>query len=173
MRYLIFLLIPLIGNAQSDTIFTKKGPVILGKIGHERGYNLYYTSGSGSNERMSLKKIERYSYFKPGAPSTNASMDSLRLNALINDLEQMKYNLRKHTKKYNTGVLFQLIGLAAMGSGAAYISQNGDRDNIGPYLMLGGGVVSLIGTFTIIGSHQWIGKAGAVNNGVGIKINRH
>lgn len=172
MKYLLFLLIPFFGYSQNDTIFTKKGPIILGKIGHERGYNLYYRAKSGSNERISLKKIDRYSYFKPGTATLNASMDSLRLNALISDIEEMKFSLRKHTKRYNTGVLFQLIGLAAMGSGAAYTSENGDRDNIGPYLMLGGGVVSLIGTFTIIGSHQWIGKAGAVNNGIGISINR-
>ena len=61
-----------------------------------------------------------------------------------------------------------------MGGGLYYsgnpLNNSNNQSNTGGYLIAAGALSSLIGSMIIMDSHKWIGRAGLVDYGVGIKI---
>jgi len=86
--------------------------------------------------------------------------------SLINkEIESIQTNLFDCHKQYRTGLITSLAGFVIVGSVIAAnnnpsVKVRESNQTYGKYIMIAGGVCSLIGSIIIIDSHKFIGRAG-------------
>lgn len=180
MKYLILLFFPFLAHGQMDTIFQRNGKILLGTIGTVTEQNIFFKNKMGINDRIKLSKVVKYVITKK---MTNPKIDTIIHNNIVQntmanynrdeDIQYMKDCFRRCHKEYSTGVVFSILGVLAMGGGLYYSAnpiKNNTGSDVNTYLIIAGAASSLIGSLVIIDSHKWIGRAGLVDYGVGVKL---
>ncbi len=184
MKYLIFLLFPLLAHAQMDTIYLKSGKFMIGTIGNVTSSTIFFRNHMDIKDNIKLSKVSKYVITKK-IPKVKISIvdDSLLSKSLVpteynikEELDYMKECFRKCHNNYSIGVGISIVGLLVAASGISIDAKkatiNDSNSNIGIYMIYSGLGLSLIGSLTVMNSHKWIGRAGINANGIGVNIKR-
>jgi len=111
---------------------------------------------------------------------TQNIQNDIKMDLLINDINNIKQNLEKCHKQYKLGTNFIIGGLSATFVGSYFIFESIDNSNsnsnygsIGTILTLLGGISTIVGCAIQIDSHKYISRASisAGVNGATLKIN--
>lgn len=86
--------------------------------------------------------------------------DSLKQALLRLDMEvsHVQNNLSMAEKRFKQGVLLSTIGYSVVIAGGLLLG--GDNNDLGRGLLIGGGAMGVAGTFLLVDSFKYIGRAG-------------
>ncbi len=175
MRYLffVFVALPALCLAQADTIFTIDQRVLPCTIVLVNEGTIFFTDSIGHGHAMPLTQVKRFSQQNKPAPPQVAAIprtpaSSPRKTPVEDQLDYMRYCLRRHATEYFVGVGLQFGGLLLTSVGGAAASGSGGG---GAGLVLVGLVCATTGFVMTIDSHKWFRRASidVRGNGVGVR----
>ncbi|CAN5127165.1 hypothetical protein BH09BAC3_BH09BAC3_27760 [soil metagenome] len=88
------------------------------------------------------------------------SADSLKMQILELELtvDQIQFNLAKSQKKFQRGIAFATVGYTVTIIGGLLLGRS--QDQLGQTLLVVGGATGVTGTFMLVDSFKYLGRAG-------------
>ena len=190
-KLVLLLLLPILSNSQTDTIFKKDKSTIICTITFANNDNIFYSEKKDPGKFIEVKKVSLYSQngkrtdpslikvissdpslVKPTStePSLVKVIAAPHLIDTISatlEIEHMKYCFRRFSKEYYTGVIVGLAGFGISGIGLAIARSD---ENAGFAIAGAGFIATLVGGIIMIDSHRWLHKAGFGINGKGNSV---
>ena len=98
------------------------------------------------------------------AQEVQSNVDSLKreILALRTDVDNIQVNLATSQNKFKVGIAVATIGYSVTIVGGLILGQNED---LGKGLLVAGGVTGITGTFLLVDSFKYLGRAGKSKRG--------